>query len=223
MTSFGGLCCHILVLLCAVLDVASSASGKLSHNGQLTSASNDRWTAPHDGHFLARASSQHPHPPPIVALQASQKTHLKAGAARSKSTLGRRAKRSRLDRMIHAQDKLSRRQKESMKKLGICRGKKLRWWIKIKKKCTKAYGQDSKWDRSRLDGKCGDAWNSCNTGFYAVCCSQPLGPKNLKAYCEKQNLTAKEAIGDAVAATGDKACEVEGAIREVQGVVQGIK
>merc|ERR1719174_464123 len=119
--------------------------------------------------------------------------------------------------MLHSQERMTRTQLHARQ--GICRGMKLKWWIKIQKKCSKAYGPDSKWDRNRLDGKCAGAWNSCNTGFYAVCCTQPVGPKNLAAYCEKANLTAEE--GEA--ANDDKACEVQGSVDDLHQTVESIK
>jgi hypothetical protein len=131
-----------------------------------------------------------------------------------------------------------------MEKLGVCRGSKLKWWIAIKKKCAKAYGADSKWDRNRLEGKCSEAWSSCNTGFYAVCCTQPEGPKNMKAYCELADMTAAPAApanadmaqggagngpeapsqgGSAAPPAEDQACEVRGSVEEVSHIMEGIK
>jgi len=219
-----GLCrLAFLVLPHVVLGVAKSADAQLTHAGQLSAATlHEKPTTLRGGHpSLAQVSPPHHHHH-LVALQASQKTHLKSGVAsgvtRSKSRLARRARRSLARRMIHAQDKMNRRERKGVQKLAACRGLKLKWWIKIKKKCTKAYGADSKWDRNRLKGKCSDAWNSCNTGFYAVCCTQPLGPKNMQAYCEKQNMTEGANHSGA-----DKACEVQGSVADVQGTVQGIK
>jgi len=112
-----------------------------------------------------------------------------------------------------------RRQKQDV---GItCKGNKLRWWIKIKKKCQKAYGRDSKWDRDAQDGKCADAWSKCITGFYAVCCSNPVGPKNTEAYCAKQNLTFHNA--NSTSFDKDKLCQVQESVRGVQDIMRGIK
>jgi len=193
----------LLALLNAVLGaaVASTADAQLSHVGQLSAA---------DRH--ARMALRG-HPGHIVALQVA-----KAGRR-----AGRTAKRSRLQRLLHMQKQLSRRHQRI--KLGICRGMKLKWWIKIKKKCQKAYGSDSKWDRKKLDGKCTEAWNACNTGFYAVCCTQPLGPKNLKAFCEKKGMTmVKDEDGHALYPNQeDKACEVQARVEGVHNIVEGIK
>merc|ERR1719247_601674 len=108
---------------------------------------------------------------------------------------------------------------------GICRGSKLRWWIIIKKKCYKAFGKNSKWDRDKQEGKCAEAWNECNTGFYAVCCTQPLGPKHMDAYCAKQNLTFVTVnASDANAnKSQDKACTVQNKMMMVKDAMNGIK
>jgi len=193
----------LLALLNAVLGaaVASTADVQLSHVGQLSTA---------DRH--ARMALRG-HPGHIVALQVA-----KAGRR-----AGRTAKRSRLQRLLHMQKQLSRRHRRIQ--VGICRGFKLKWWVKIKKKCQKAYGSDSKWDRNKLDGKCTEAWNACNTGFYAVCCTQPLGPKNLKAFCEKKGLTIiKDGDGKALDPNQeDKACTFQEGVQGVQTIVSGIK
>jgi hypothetical protein len=125
-----------------------------------------------------------------------------------------------------------------MKKLGRCRGMKLKWWIRVKKKCSKAYGSDSRWDRNRLNGKCAKAWRTCNTGFYAVCCTRPTGPKTMEAYCEQKEMTQEptqaallqgdapspaEGASDNADKTDDKACEVEKKVKGVSKVVEEIK
>lgn len=113
-----------------------------------------------------------------------------------------------------------RQEHKQTSKVGACRNK-LRWWVKTLKKCTKAFGKDSKWDKTRSNGQCQDAWDDCNTGFYAVCCTQPLGPKNMEAYCANQNMTIDaDHNNDGVK---DKACQVQGYMRGVRGVMAGIK
>jgi hypothetical protein len=102
--------------------------------------------------------------------------------------------------------------------MGICKhGGKFAWMLKVRAKCKKAYGEDSQWDRSRLDGKCQKAWKLCNTGFYAVCCTNPSGPKNMGAYCEKRDLEQDELAGE------DKACQVEGLVKKVKDDVAAVK
>merc|ERR1719326_1305319 len=115
---------------------------------------------------------------------------------------------------------LSRRQRETQK-LGGCRTSKLKWWIKIKKKCIKAYGDDSRWDREKGEGKCAEAWSNCNTGFYAVCCSQKVGAKTADAYCAGQALTFVNASH--VNASKDKLCQVQNKMRAVKKVMKNIK
>jgi len=96
---------------------------------------------------------------------------------------------------------------------GLCRGGKLRWWINIKAKCHASYGPQSKWDRSRLDGWCREAWGACNTPAYTSCCTQPEGPKTLRAYCtENQSLERN-----------DTACEVEPVVNALAVLVRDIK
>jgi hypothetical protein len=110
---------------------------------------------------------------------------------------------------------MSRRELQT---LGICRGRKLIWWIKIRRKCIKAYGKDSKWDRRKLNGQCSNAWSVCNTGFYAVCCTQTDGPKDLNTYCDEKNLEQDpNADGD------DKACQVSKSMHKLNNDLQGIE
>lgn len=169
-----------------------------------------------------------PHSRGLAALQAATI----GGAQLRKSRVHKTRRLSKLERLIHRQEKMSRRQKRYSQ--GICRGMKLKWWITIKRKCSKAYGPDSRWDRNRLDGKCGKAWNSCNTGFYAVCCTKPLGPKNLEAYCEEQKMA--QSPGPALLQDGepqegkaaaqpndDKACDFQGQVGDVRQVILDIK
>jgi len=126
---------------------------------------------------------------PIVALQASMKTRALAEAG------------TKLSRMLQRQDLMTRREEA-----GRCKGRKLIWWIKMRRKCQKEFGKESKWDRKKMGGQCTTAWKSCNTGFYTVCCSQPAGPKTLNAYCEKEELQKKNL---------DQACKVNGMMKGV--------
>lgn len=213
--------CALLVLPLAVLgaivasaDELMSEDEQLSHVGQLSPSNRYVHEATLRGRLSASVVGLKRHRVPSVALQTSaaflQAGHRSVGASAD----------ARVEKSFHSVDRLDR--VEEQLSLGSCRGLKLKWWIKIKKKCTKSFGKDSKWDRQRLNGKCGRAWNSCITGFYAVCCTQPLGPKNLGTFCARENLTAPaSATGEAP--KGDKACAVQAKVEQVQEVVKKIK
>jgi len=212
----------LLVLPCAVLgaivasaDELMSEDEQLSHVGQLSPSTRHVHPAALRGRFAASMVGLQRHEVPFVALQTSdasllQASHRNVGASGT----------ARVEKSSHSVHRLDR--VEERLRVGSCRGLKLKWWIKIKKKCSKSFGRDSKWDRQRLNGKCASAWNSCITGFYAVCCTQPLGPKNLGTFCAKENLTAPvSANGEAP--EGDKACEVQAKVEDVRQVVKKIK
>lgn len=214
----------VLLASCVVLGVAASnADSKLSHGGQLKV--DDRHTQPalRGGPPVSTIFQLH-RQHPIVALQASQATHRQdAGAAvlyRDVRNSLRRARHTAKNSHQGSNNKLALMETEFKQETGVCRGMKLKWWIKIKKKCAKAYGPDSKWDRSKLDGQCTTAWDKCNTGFYAVCCTQPLGPRDLGTYCAQQNM--KEQDGSRHDEP-DKACDVQRRIDPLQNVIEGIK
>jgi len=155
---------------------------------------------------------------PIVALQSAQSTHLQATFSKVKRRI-----RHGLKRMFAKQQKHASKKTKQTQDVGICRGNKLRWWIKVKKKCVKAYGRDSKWDRNKLDGKCAKAWKDCTTGFYAVCCSQPMGAKNMEAYCAGQALTFHNASDPNNKFEEDKACQVQTKMKDVKNSMSAIK
>jgi hypothetical protein len=96
---------------------------------------------------------------------------------------------------------------------GRCRRKKLIWYMRIRMKCQKGFGEDSKWDRSKMGGQCRSAFKACQTGYWSVCCSQPKGPKDLDSFCEKEE---KEGQLKNTAKRPDAACSV-------QKIVQGVK
>lgn len=89
---------------------------------------------------------------------------------------------------------------------GKCVGGKLRWWINIKRKCKKAYGEQSRWDRTLLDGWCREAWNVCNTPAYTSCCTQVKGPATMEEYCQENTTETQK----------DNACKVQGPVKEIQ-------
>lgn len=105
------------------------------------------------------------------------------------------------------------RSRREQRTLG-CRGSKLKFWITVKQKCRKAYGGKSKWDKSRLNGHCKTAWDLCSTASYAVCCSQPVGAKDLGSYCKGM---------DATHGNPDAACEVAPAMQGMQGILTNIE
>jgi len=163
-----------------------------------------------------------------------KRTSLRTSSKRSRTQRSAKKSSSRLDRMLRKQRGMTRMQKQAQK-TALCGGMKLKWWIKIKKKCQKSFGQDSKWDQNRLKGECGDAWDQCHTAFYAVCCTQPTGPKSLSAYCAKAGMTAQGAGPAAAPPAGgapsaaqpggdkDKACQVQGGIKDINNLVGQIK
>lgn len=164
-------------------------------------------------HLPHSHSTADPQVSKVSAASLTKKEGVRSGAKHSHSWLQRRFKTHR-----HVSQKQGQ-----VQKVGVCRGSKLRWWVKIKKKCNKAFGANSKWDRERQGGKCGEAWNDCNTGFYAVCCTQPLGPKNMDAYCAKQNLTFVTAGGANANQSEDKACQVSNQMKGVKDTMRSIK
>jgi len=91
----------------------------------------------------------------------------------------------------------------------------------IKKKCQKSFGKDSRWDREAKDGQCAQAWSDCNTGFYASCCSQVAGPKDMKAYCDEKASNSGPAT--AANASQDTACQVLDKMTDVKNAIKGIK
>jgi len=196
----------IVILPCSALGAAAP----FSHSGKLHSLDEKALRGLRGGRQVSKSpqsSIDHSlRQQPIIALQASQWTHLhkahkvKAGVRKRKlkrSTKTSRTLRQHLSKMHHRMKRgLKRMFKMHSEKhiqtgaVGACKNK-LTWWIKVKKKCTKAYGKGSRWDKGKQGGKCKDAWNSCSTGFYAICCTQPLGPKNMEAYCANQKMTAE--------------------------------
>lgn len=131
---------------------------------------------------------------PIVALQTSSELH----EAKLRTNTSRSSHRQK-----HA----------SNNDLAVCRKRRLIWWITIRKKCQKAFGKGSKWDKSRKEGMCRKAWSSCRTFYYSLCCTQPSGPKTMEAYCDKCD-AENDALGKK--ATQDKACKVEGLMKGVK-------
>lgn len=217
-------CLVLLTLPCLTLGaLVRSAEQAPEQVGQLSAVS--RGNSPNlRGKWAAKLRKRHA----IVALQTSHKTrvhhaktlhpsehHPSTGLqAPQKTTI---AGQSFL--AMHATEATRQRRSKDTRS-GACRSK-LKWWVKVLKKCRKNFGKDSKWDRDRLNGDCKDAWNNCNTGFYAVCCTQPQGPKNLETYCAKQNMTIDEDHdGDG---KKDKACQVQDGMKGVKRVMAGIK
>lgn len=92
----------------------------------------------------------------------------------------------------------------------------------IKKKCQKSFGKDSRWDREAKDGQCAEAWSECNTGFYASCCSQVAGPKDMKAYCDEKASTSSDPAA-AANASQDTACQVLDKMTDVKNAIKCIK
>mmetsp|Transcript_33751 Transcript_33751/g.53933 ORF Transcript_33751/g.53933 Transcript_33751/m.53933 type:complete len:280 (+) Transcript_33751:90-929(+) len=144
----------------------------------------------------------------ISALQDSVTTHLRKG----RSTL-----RSGERLSLHSKRTLRLKRGTTRRKLemetGRCRRKKLLWYMRIRVKCQKGFGEDSKWDRSKMGGQCRSAFEACQTGYWSVCCSQPKGPKDLDSFCEKEE---KEEQLKNTAKRPDAACQV-------QKIVQGVK
>lgn len=202
----------VLALPFVTLGAVTSKLNKQSeHSGSLTATEGTR-AGLRGGLHAAKV-------PATLKLQVS-----KTQASNLKKTGHKATKHSHslLQRRFHTNHRAAQKQNLTEKVgTGICRGSKLRWWIIIKKKCFKAFGKNSKWDRDRQDGKCAEAWNDCNTGFYAVCCTQPLGPRNMDAYCAKQNMTSGDA--NSTNATKDKACQVQDRMKDVKNAMSGIK
>lgn len=150
---------------------------------------------------------------PIVALQAA---HEERRASQSKSWLGHAANQHQ--HLAQHLKTMSKRKGEASS-AGSCRGNKFKWWIKIKKKCRENFGKDSRWDRNKGGGDCSEAWSECNSGMYAICCSQPVGAQTMDAYCESQNSTS----ANTSEAADDKACQFQGSMRDVQATMRSIK
>jgi hypothetical protein len=137
----------------------------------------------------------------------------------------RRASNKLARRMRQRQQRMTRGGARHAEESGVCRRGKLRWWIKIQKRCAKGFGKDSRWDRKKSK-ECNMAWNSCNTGFWGVCCSQPEGPKTIGAYCEKKKEQeeieekkkgeeGKSDVGLGKKPKEDQACQISKTVQEV--------
>lgn len=208
---------YVVAVLALPLATFGAVTSKLSkhsdYSGSLTASDGKR--------FGLRGGPHAPKAPATVALQVAQ-AKAKVSSLLKTGHKAARHSNSLLQRRFHTNHRGTQKHKLAQKVgSGVCRGSKLRWWIIIKKKCNKAFGKNSKWDRDRQDGKCADAWNECNTGFYAVCCTQPLGPRDMDAYCAQQNSTSGDA--NSTNATKDKACQVQDKMKDVKNAMAGIK
>lgn len=244
MVQITGVLWYAALLALPCFGVAATVKhGTNSHAAKF--GSNDEHAPPqHRDHLpdlnSPRSSFLHVHrQTPMIALQASQSTHLQSSIlkARHKSksasmamqrseswlkhlrTLQRRNMKG-LKAMVKNQKKNKSQKQGGKEKLGICKGSKLKWWIKATKKCKKAFGGESRWDKDKMDGRCKEKWDECVTGYYSVCCSQPQGPKTMDAYCAGKSLTVYKATDKA---DPDKACSIQQSMRDMQGIMQGIK
>mmetsp|Transcript_36005 Transcript_36005/g.57520 ORF Transcript_36005/g.57520 Transcript_36005/m.57520 type:complete len:967 (+) Transcript_36005:90-2990(+) len=143
----------------------------------------------------------------LVALQVAATLHKRQTIA---------AESSKLSREVRHQQRLALR--ESQYAMDRCRGRKLLWWVEMRKKCRAAFGDKSSWDGDLMQGQCKRAWNHCQQSYYTGCCTQTAGPKTMDAYCDQLE-SAKE---NSEKNETDKACKVEGLMKGVKTQVKKI-
>jgi hypothetical protein len=155
-----------------------------------------------------------PQAPPIAQLQLRQQKQSIVALQTSKRSITRR-KRGFANFLAKLRTEAAHKVKARTGKVDLCDGNRYRWIVQIRGECKDSFGEDSVWDKSRSEGACEEAWDECNSRFAAECCTQPEGPQNINAYCERERGRNQE--------DSDRACDVQGEMSEVQGGMQGIR